>query len=307
MAFDKETAARLESLYQQHLDEAFQGTFTFDPITVEVSQNIFEHDAFHVTVAYNGDVRLLDPAKMNRISSLMIDEAAELGIENTILESYVDSREYAGQVDRVEEPLEETGGNQSWHKMLNIARRFLNIQSLPNEAELSLGIDRCYFAMYHALCHSNARALAAGPRQQRREDWSRVYMGMDESAITARLRHYRPHASDEVKDFDATFAILQEHRDRAMEPPNSTFLPSEVARLIQRVESAIIALESPARMNVARWLSTCWLETCMARVPASSPHRTPTGLPLDDARGRAKDPPPETPTCWRKFALPGPW
>ena len=244
MAFDKETAARLESLYQQHLEEAFQGTLTFDPINVELTQNMFDYDAFHVTVAYDGDSRLLDPAKLNRISSLMIDRAAELGVENTILESYVDSREYAGQVHRVEEPLDEISGNQDWHGMLNIGIRFLNTGNLPNEAELSLGVDRSYFAMYHALCHSNARALAGGPRQRRREDWSRVYMGMDENTIAARFRQYRPQASDEVKDFGAAFAILQEHRDRAMERPSSNFLPSEVARLIQRAESAINAFES---------------------------------------------------------------
>lgn len=207
MAFDKETATQVESLYGELLGEAFPGTITFDPITVEVTQNIFDHDAFHVTVAYNGDVRLLDPAKLNRIRSLMIDEDAELGIENTILESYVDSREYAGQEARVEEPLAETGGNQPWHEMLNISRRFLNTGNLPNEAELSLGVDRSYFAMYHALCHSNAHALAGRLRQRRREDCSRVYMGMDENAIVARLRHYRAQASDEVKDFGAAFAI----------------------------------------------------------------------------------------------------
>ena len=91
MAFDKETAARLEYLYQQHLDEAFQGTFIFDPITVEVTQNMFDQNAFHATVVYHDDGRLLDPGKLNLISSQMVDEAPELGIENTILESYVDS------------------------------------------------------------------------------------------------------------------------------------------------------------------------------------------------------------------------
>ena len=67
---------------------------------------------------------------------------------------------------------------------------------------------------------------------------------MEENTIAARFRHYRPQASDEVKDFGAAFAILQEHRDRAMERPSSNFLTSEVARLIQRAESAINALES---------------------------------------------------------------
>ena len=137
MAFNKETAIQVESLYRGLPEEAFQGTFTFDPITVELTQNMFDQDAFHVTAVYNGDGRLLDPVKLNRISSLMIDRATELGIENTIIESYADSREYAGQVDRAEEPLEEISGNQDWHKMLNIARRFLNTGNLPNEAELS--------------------------------------------------------------------------------------------------------------------------------------------------------------------------
>ena len=208
---------------------------------------MFDQDAFHVTVAYDGDSRLLDPAKLNNISSLMIDRAAELGIENTVLESYVDSREYTGQEARVEDPLDEISGNRPWHEMLKIGRHFLNTESLPNEAALSLGVDRSYFAMYHALCHSNARALAGSPRERRRDDWSRVYMGMDENAIVERFRQYRPQASNEVRGFGATFAILQEHRDRAMEPPTSTFHPSEVIRLIQRAESAITLLESLSR------------------------------------------------------------
>ena len=244
MAFNKKTAIQVESLYRGLLEEAFQGTFTFDPITVELTQNMFDQDAYHVTAVYNGDGRLLDPAKLNRISSLMIDRATELGIENTIIESYADSREYAGHVDRVEELLEEISANQDWHGMLNIARRFLHTGNPPNEAELRQGVDRSYFAMYHALCQSNAQSLAGRLRQRRREAWSRVYMGMHESAITARLRHYRAQASDEVKDFVAAFAILQEHQDRANEHFDSTFHPSEAARLFQRAESAIVALES---------------------------------------------------------------
>ena len=244
MAFDKETATRLESLYRQHLEEALQGTLIFHPITVEVTQNMFDLDAFHVTVVYHGDGRLLDPAKLNRVSSLMVDEATELGIENTILESYVDSREYAAQVDRVEEPLEEISGNQDWHGMLNIARYFLNTEGLPNEAELATAVDSSYFAAYHALCHSNGRTLAGNFQEKRPDDWSRVYMGMEENTIVARFRQYRPRASNQVNHFGAAFAILQEHRDRAMERPGSAFHPSEVIRLIQRAESAIAALEA---------------------------------------------------------------
>ena len=289
MAYNKETALQLESLYRQHLEEAFQGTHTFGPITVEMTQNMFDRDAFHVTAAYSGDGRLLDPARLNRISSIMMtDKAAELDIENTVIESYVDGREYAGQVARVEEPLDEISGNQDWHGMLNLAGRLLDTGGAPDEVELASAVDRCYFAVYHALCHSNAQSLAGNLRSRRPDDWSRVYMGMDENAIMARFREYRPKGSHPANDFGSTFAILQEHRDRAMERPHSTFRPSEVARLIQRAESAIVGLLGTGAEEQRSWPSTCWSETCMARVPTSSPRRTQAGLPMDDGRGIAK-------------------
>ena len=242
MTVDKETATHVESLYRELLEEAFQGTLTFDPITLELTQNIFRQDAFHVTVVYQGDGGLPDPAKLNRISSLMIDGAAELDIENTIIESYVDSREYAGHLGRVEEPPQQVSGRARWQELLNVARYALAREDFPIEPILNMAVDRCYFAMYHALCHSNGQSLAGKFRARRRDDWSRVYLGMNESTITERLRHHRPQASEEVKDFGAAFAILQEHRDRAMERVDSTFLPSEVIRLIQRSESAIASL-----------------------------------------------------------------
>ena len=65
---------------------------------------MFGQDAFHVTVAYDGDGRPLDPAKLNRISSVMVVEAAELDVENALIEFYVDSREYGGQVASADEP-----------------------------------------------------------------------------------------------------------------------------------------------------------------------------------------------------------
>ena len=65
---------------------------------------------------------------------------------------------------------------------------------------------------------------------------------MDENSITQRFRHYRSHGSHAVTDFGTTLVILQEHRDRTMERFDSTFQPSEVARLMQRAESAITAL-----------------------------------------------------------------
>ena len=242
MTYKDETAVQLESLYRQHLEEAFQGTLAFDPITVEVTGNMRDEDALHVTVVYHGDGRLLEPARLNRISSLMVDEASELGVDHTIIESHVHSLEYTRQREFVEEPLPQVGGSQAWHEMLDLARYFLTRGNPPTEIELKSAVDRCYFAMYHALCHSNAQALAGRLREERPGDWSRVYMGIDENDIVRRFREYRPKGSRPANDFGATFAILQEHQDRAMERPGSTCLPSEVARLIHRADNAITAL-----------------------------------------------------------------
>ena len=99
-----------------------------------------------------------------------------------------------------------------------------------------------YLDRTRASATATPRPLAARIRNRRTGDCSRVYMGMDEDTITARLRHYRPQAPDPVNGVSAAFAILQEHRGRAMERPGSTYLPSRVAQLMRSAKSAITAL-----------------------------------------------------------------
>ena len=244
MTFNEDTAGRLESLYRELLHEAFEGSVIFDPIKVELTQNMFDQDACHVTVTYDGGADRLDPAKLNRISSQMTDKAAELGIDNTILESYVKSGENSGQRQLVEETAEQGRSQARWQELIKTARFLLNTGKASTgtelETELKTAVECCYFAMYHALCNSNSRTLAGNIRERQPDDWSRVYMGMDEASIAARFRHHRRHAPDGVKEFGSCFAILQEHRDRASERAFTTFLPSEVTNLIDRAESAIL-------------------------------------------------------------------
>ena len=95
MVYTEETAAVVESLFRRELGSAFQGILTIDSIRVELTQNMRDETAFHVTVVYDGDRSLLDPAKANRTSSVLTDQLAELGITNTVIESYVTKEEDA--------------------------------------------------------------------------------------------------------------------------------------------------------------------------------------------------------------------
>ena len=90
----------------------------------------------------------------------------------------LDNRQGGGTGRRTHHHLEQFRTRARWQELLNIARYSLGRQDFPTGTELNLAVDRCYFAMYHALCHSNAQSLAGKLRARRRDDWSRVYMGM---------------------------------------------------------------------------------------------------------------------------------
>ena len=93
MVFTEETAAVVQSLFRKHLEAAFQESLIIDSIRVELTQNMRDEDAFRVTIVYDGDRSLLDPAELNRISSVLADRLAELGIASTVIESYVTREE----------------------------------------------------------------------------------------------------------------------------------------------------------------------------------------------------------------------
>ena len=76
------------------LDETFQGTITFDPITVEPIVDYYGEDTLKIIVVYDGDYALLDPHKINRISSELDDILYDLGFRNVSLDSYIPKDEY---------------------------------------------------------------------------------------------------------------------------------------------------------------------------------------------------------------------
>ena len=90
-----EMALKVETMYREQLERKFQGVpLKFDPILVEVVLDQYGEDTFHVTVVYDGDQDLLDPAKLNRISGELSLLWPGLGIDKIPIESHVDKEEY---------------------------------------------------------------------------------------------------------------------------------------------------------------------------------------------------------------------
>lgn len=81
------------------LDEAFQGTVSFDPITVEPIVDYYGEDNIEIIVVYDGDEALLDPHKLNRISSELDGILYEMGFRNVPAESYIAKDEYPEWLD----------------------------------------------------------------------------------------------------------------------------------------------------------------------------------------------------------------
>ena len=76
------------------LDEAFQGTISFDPITVEPIIDYYGEDSLKIVVVYDGEDALLDPNILNSIFSELNDVLYDMGFTNAPMESYIAKDEY---------------------------------------------------------------------------------------------------------------------------------------------------------------------------------------------------------------------
>ena len=90
MVTSAETARKVESIIREHLERNFEGKLKFDPIRVVPALDQYGEDTLHITVVYDGDYSLLDPAELNSISTAMSQQLKAIGIHKIPIESYVD-------------------------------------------------------------------------------------------------------------------------------------------------------------------------------------------------------------------------
>ena len=110
----------------------------------------------------------------------------------------------------------------------------------PRQGMLKRAVSTAYYAMFHALCKSNADTLIGTSRRGNdSQTWFQTYRALDHRQARDRLASYRPAGGPLFENFASAFANLQEHRLYADYNPNRAYARSQVSDLIQRAETSI--------------------------------------------------------------------
>ena len=137
-----------------------------------------------------------------------------------------------------------------WRHLFDAARVLAGVSGAapgrPRQAMLKRAVSTTYYAMFHALCASNADALVGTtPSMHDHALWVQTYRALDHRPAKDRLASYRIYGgAPEIRDFASAFGNLQEHRLDADYNPGSVFTRSQVVRLINRAEAVTGAFDN---------------------------------------------------------------
>ena len=141
----------------------------------------------------------------------------------------------------------------NWRHLIDAARVLAgdsgtrHSRGRPRQAMLKRAISTAYYAMFHALCNSNANLVAGLSNDPTaREAWTRTYRNLDHGPARNRLAGARTFQGPAVQQFVRAFALLQEQRQNADYDPHSRYLRGQVVILIDLAESATEGLMTTA-------------------------------------------------------------
>ncbi len=129
----------------------------------------------------------------------------------------------------------------------------------PRQVMLRRAVSTAYYAMFHALCQSNADTLVGqSPPDPHSDLWLETYRALQHRTAKNRLASYIQLAQDPVlRDFGQLFGTMQQQRISADYNPHARFARSEVVTSIERTEAAIHAFyntPTPTRRRLAIYL-----------------------------------------------------
>lgn len=131
----------------------------------------------------------------------------------------------------------------NWRHLIEAARLLAGATGAspgrPRQIMLRKAVSSAYYALFHALCSSNANAvIGMSPRVDRRA-WSRTYRALEHGVAKNRMMQHIVNLPAGMQSFARTFSNLQERRHEADYDPDSRFRRSNVIALIDRAETAI--------------------------------------------------------------------
>ena len=133
----------------------------------------------------------------------------------------------------------------NWRNLMDVARGLAgqeepHLPGRPRQEPLRKAVSTAYYAMFHALCRSNADTMT-----NRRGDplnyraWTRTYRAIEHRQAKNRLLQVRRDLPAPAQRFATTFALLQSQREIADYVPHSNLQRSEVVALLDMAEDAI--------------------------------------------------------------------
>ena len=124
-----------------------------------------------------------------------------------------------------------------------LAGRTLPPTGRPRQAMLQRAVSAAYYAMFQALCFSNANTLVGAFPDTDRAAWTRVYRALEHGVAYRQMRPTNDliHGPSGIRNFARTFRFLQEQRHQADYDPYARFVRSDTIGIIEQAETAIEA------------------------------------------------------------------
>ena len=134
----------------------------------------------------------------------------------------------------------------NWQHLFDAARMLAGVPGAgaaprlgrPRQAMLRRAISTAYYAMFHALCQSNADTLVGDAATGNNAGlWARTYRALDHRPAKDRLASYTAAGAPALSGFANRFDNLQGQRHDADYNPRRMFLRSQVIGTIDRAET----------------------------------------------------------------------
>ena len=132
----------------------------------------------------------------------------------------------------------------NWRNLMDTARQLAGQTQpqqpgRPRQEPLKRAVSSAYYAMFHALCQSNADTIIG-----RRSDpvsrlaWTRTYRALDHRQAKNRLTQALRGLPPQARSFSERFGVMQEQRHAADYNPHIIFAREEVLNLLEAADTA---------------------------------------------------------------------